>query len=61
MWIMASFDLLDEYDSRDIFLTQESRDQGVVSFEDNSDYKTVLDPKYSIFLIIKMIKWKEMR
>ena len=44
---MANFDMFDDDDYGDIFITQESRNSGIVSLEDNDEFKSVLDPKYS--------------
>ena len=44
---MAIFDMMDDDDFEGIFLTQMSGTNKLVSLEEECDYKTVHDPKYS--------------
>ena len=44
---MASFDMIDEDDFSDIFVTQQPREDYVVSLEENSEFVSVRDPNYS--------------
>ena len=47
---MANFSMFDEEDYGDLFITQSSfssKDENVVSLEENDGFKSVLDPKYS--------------
>ena len=45
-WNMVNFDMWEEDDFGDLFITQESKGD-VVSLEENGEFKTVLDPQYS--------------
>ena len=47
--IMANFDMMDDEEYRELFITQTPR-QDIVSLEENSDFQTVLDPKFSDIL-----------
>ena len=46
LWIMEDFDMMDD-DYGDLFITQSSSSDNLVSLEDNNDYRTVKDEKYS--------------
>ena len=46
---MANFNILDDDDYRDLFITQTPR-QETVSLEEVDEFKTVFDPKYSDIL-----------
>ena len=43
---MANFDMSEDEDYSNMFITQESNSH-TVSLEENEEFKTVLDPKYS--------------
>ena len=44
---MASFDLLDDDDFSEIFLTQRSNHKDYVSLEEDGNFQQVHDPQYS--------------
>ena len=44
--IMANFDMSEDEDYSNMFIIQESNSH-TVSLEENKEFKTVLDPKYS--------------
>ena len=48
--VMATFSVLDDDDYGNIFITQEARSDNVVSLEESSNFKSVLDAKYSDIL-----------
>ena len=47
LWNMANFDLFEDDYLSDIFITQQSKSDGIVSLEENMEYKQVFDAQYS--------------
>ena len=51
--LTATFNILDNNDYGNIFITQVPRSDNVVSLEDNSEFRSILDPQILIFLMLR--------